>query len=196
MLFDDYDTSCEALRTEPGALKVVNEPREWKSRGEQKVERLKNRVNPRWNRARTALRERPTWPVFFSSFLRSLTEEDVERQLFPVVLSPASPFRVGRRGRRGGGAGQGAGGWRAEAGLQRFVSRTEWAMCVRAGPRGLAVLSHEPQKNARIWDVCHQGAGCSGCKVTRAFPGLLQSFGTWGHSNPSCLYCERVRSRA
>ena len=96
----------------------------------------------------------------------------------------------------GGGAGQGARGWRAEAGLRRFVSRTEWAMCVRAGPRGLAVLSHEPQKNARIWDVCHQGAGCSGCKVTRAFPGLLQSFGTWGHSNPSCLYCERVRSRA
>lgn len=58
MLFDDYDTFCKALRTEPGALKVVNEPREWKSRGEQRVEGLKNRVNPRWNRARTALRRK------------------------------------------------------------------------------------------------------------------------------------------
>lgn len=42
----------------------------------------------------------------------------------------------------------------------------------------ISLLSHELQKNARIWGICHQGAGCAGCKVTGAFPGLPQSLGT------------------
>lgn len=49
---------------------------------------------------------------------------------------------------------------------------------VRAGLHGLGVLSHELQKNARIWDICHQGAGCSGCKVTGAFS--PDCFSLWG----------------
>lgn len=42
----------------------------------------------------------------------------------------------------------------------------------------ISLLSHELQKNARIWGICHQGAGCAGCEVTGAFPGLPQSLGT------------------
>lgn len=112
-------------------------------------------VNPRWNEEKDQRDQ-----VF--SFRRSLTAEDVERQPFPAVLSRASPFRVGARGRGGAGAA-------VRSGLGRFVSGSEWALCERAGPLGLAVLSHEPQKNARIRDVCHPGAGCSGREVTRAF---------------------------
>lgn len=54
-------------------------------------------VNPRWNEEKDQRDQ-----VF--SFRRSLTAEDVERQPFPAVLSRASPFRVGARGRGGGGA--------------------------------------------------------------------------------------------
>lgn len=65
--------------------------------------------------------------------------------------------------------GRGGAGAAARSGLGRFVSGAQWALCERAGPLGLAVLSHEPQKNARIRDVCHPGAGCSGREVTGAF---------------------------
>lgn len=69
----------------------------------------------------------------------------------------------------------------------RVAGRAERAHCAGAlngaglcagGLARISLLSHELQKNARIWGICHQGAGCAGCKVTGAFPGLPQSLGT------------------
>lgn len=171
----------------------------FKKWGESRVEQSKNWLEeddpPRQSRVSLSSEASPRRPRTRS-------------QLFPSWPSPRAPLLEGggaggaRTWRQSGAAGR-AGGWSRRPGPAppelggRFV-RGSWMelVRVRAGLHGLVVLSHELQKNARIWDICHQGAGCSGCKVTRAFPGRLQSLGTWGHPNPSCLCCERVCGEA
>ncbi|XP_036091248.1 uncharacterized protein LOC107513989 [Rousettus aegyptiacus] len=91
-----------------------------------------------------------------------------------VLSDPPAPACGGRGGAPGGGAaerarpgppGSGRRGRGPGARPALCTRELNGAMCVRAGLHGLGVLSHGLQKNARIWDICHPGAGCSGCKV-------------------------------
>lgn len=88
------------------------------------------------------------------------------------------------------------------AGVGAGVPGAQPALCVRElngadeCARGLVVLSHGLQKERPNLGHLSSRAGCSGCKVTGAVAELLQSLGTWGHTNPSCLYCDRVGSEA
>ena len=158
----------------------LKEPRRWESRRGAEGGRFKKWAKAQVKQSKNCSEEKgQPDQASFSPFCQSPAAGDVERQ--PALSAWAPRGRPLPRG-AAAGAGQGWGlagtrvggpaGDPGRSGAGRFVPGAEWVMCVRAGLQGLALLSHEPQKNARIWirDVCHPGAGCSGGEVTGAFP--------------------------
>lgn len=143
-------TSCRAL-VEP-ELESAQWTKRMEKQREQRVEGLKVGVNPRWNK------EKDQRDQVFSSFPPK-PHCGRRRGVFSAALSRA--LRAGR-----GGAGR-----RRGAGLGALWAALNGAPRVRGAARISRAFPWTTKKNARIRDVCHPGAGCSGTRGNQSlFP--------------------------
>lgn len=161
----------EALRTGPGAFKVLPEAREWKRRGEQRAQGLKSEVNPRQDR-RTGLRQKASLRVLLFPFREAWAQGQhsrrqcgvraagrrphAEAQLSAAGRGPGSgDWGLGARSRAGSGAGgPGRGGRSGSGGEERG-----WGPHAGSQPALCATLLNGA-------GVCARGLA----RISRAFP--------------------------